>query len=133
MHQREVLGAGDVHRGQRASDTTAGLIGVQHRRAGQQGLHMRLETLLQFAGRAPTDAGQKPSRDIDATQHLPAGPDSGLPADNARTSITPPARWPCGPIRTGDPGIETTSAHWSPVCQAGMVITPQPGHTFDTR
>jgi hypothetical protein len=77
MHEREVLGAGQVHIGQRAGGAGGGLVGVQQWGGGRQGSHVGHETALEPARRAAADSGQESGGDIDRGQLL-------QPADRAR-------------------------------------------------
>ena len=56
VQQCQVLGAGHVHIGQGTGGSTRGFVGVQHRRGGQQVLHVRQERrdqLLRGAAAGP--------------------------------------------------------------------------------
>ena len=68
MHHGQVFGAGDMHVGQGARRASAGFVGVQHRRAGQQFPHVGEESLFQFPGGAAPDPGQQPGGHIDSGQ-----------------------------------------------------------------
>ena len=88
VHQGQVVGARDVHVGQRAGGAAAGLIGVQHRRGAQQRSHMGQEHRIQQGGGPTPDAGDEPGRDLDPghrrQQRTRAGDRQVMPACQQR-------------------------------------------------
>ncbi len=88
VHQRQVLGAGHVHIRQRPGGPSGGLISVQHRGRGQQGLQVRQEGGFQQARGTSPDTGGEPGGHPDPgqdVQHVRGPPDRKvMPAGQQR-------------------------------------------------
>jgi hypothetical protein len=131
VHHRQISGAGDVHVGQGLVGAAGGLVGVQHRRGGQECLHVRGETAQEFVVGAAAGAAGEPGGQVQPGQRfqqrcrltdgqvVPAGQQythrqRGRPDPHRRTR------------RSEDIGVGVTV-----VVQSATVTVSQQGHRLD--